>query len=104
MAELYGWTQAVQGGSPITLNSNPLLTGNLRAVGVGNYVVGLLNWEEQSYKLQPGSLDSATWWAIVDLHELGHAKGGLANDGGNTKLSNDNTQTVIDNCFKGLKQ
>jgi hypothetical protein len=52
---------------------------------------------------EPGGISNEDFWGIYLLHELGHIMSGLPNDALNPKLSNDNTQKVIDNCYKHLK-
>jgi hypothetical protein len=50
----------------------------------------------------PGGFSSSK--KLVMLHELGHVLSKLPEDHGNTPLSNQNSQTVMDHCSKELNQ
>jgi len=63
----------------------------------------LLTDTEKAYGLRSGSLTTDLFWAMFDLHELGHVLRGLKTDDGNSALSKANTQAVVDACFKDLK-
>jgi hypothetical protein len=57
---------------------------------------------ESSHSLKTGSMTSDLFWAIFELHELGHILNGLKSDKDKADLSSTNTDTVIKNCFKDL--
>jgi RHS repeat-associated protein len=97
------------GDGSIQLNDNPALS-DPSSVYVGTSPDGrkvfanLLEGMETDYGLKAGSLNADLFWAIYELHELGHVLTGLKSDTDNKPLSMANTQTVIDNCFKDLKK
>jgi hypothetical protein len=92
------------GNGTIQLNNNAALS-NLSAVPLGNGTsVNVLSAVEQQFGLKTDSLSSSLFWAINELHELGHVTGAFGDDTGNTQQSNTYTQKVIDNCFGFLKK
>ncbi len=95
------------GDGTITLSNNPgvrdlthVLVGTLSS---GSQIyVNLLSDFESQYGLKTGSLTSDLFWAIFDLHELGHVLAGLKSDRNDAALSKANTSIVVNNCFKDL--
>ena len=101
------------GDGSIQLSNNPAMA-DLTNVTVGTLsngnviTVNVLADMEQQYGQKSGVLTPSLFWAMTDLHELGHVLGGMAEDsvvsgsGGNSALSHANTDIVIESCFKEL--
>jgi len=82
-------------------NVNHYFVGTMEG-GTPIYANLASGWESD-LGLKAGSLTNDNFWAVVWLHESGHGTGTLASDVGNSGLSRENNQKVVDNCFKGLK-
>ncbi len=97
------------GDGSIELNNNPALN-DLSQVPVGTLsngqqvTVNLLSDLEGYYGLKGGSVTPQLFWAIFELHELGHMLQGLPSDKDDETQSKINTGKVIDHCFKSLKK
>jgi hypothetical protein len=48
------------------------------------------------------TIDDNTFWAIFELHQLGHISGKFPDDTGNSAASEKNDKTVITKCFPEL--
>jgi hypothetical protein len=93
------------GGNIIQLNQNvgPNPSHYLIGYRGGQWdFVNLIPPYLQSAGVPAGTFNDDTFWAVQELHELGHILGGFRSDVGNASLSLSYTKTVIQNCFPQL--